>query len=385
MIVPWCTWRLGGRALPLFQVCGVAGLLAAVVLTQSLAAATGRSAPGMAALSVLAVLTFLTLAMAVKILVGEERLVYLHHEIAVLAVAALALVATGAPVLPYLDLVVLGVGAFLVLGRVGCLFASCCHGRPHRWGIRYAGAHGASGLDPHLVGARLFPTQPVETAAVLVLVVAGSGAVLGGAPAGTALATYLVGYDVVRFGLEFVRGDARPHHAGLSQAQWLTMAITLLVAAAEAVGLLPLTPWHLVAAVALPVWAVAVAVLRGRSAAAYRMGTAAHARELAAVLDELAAAPPGRDVLIRETTAGLRISRGELPDGLHYALSAEDPLGRAAACRVARLVVDLHHPDAEWALARGGVGTFHVLVGPSARAAPIEHRARDERAVEVSP
>ena len=85
--------------------------------------------------------------------------------------------------------------------------------RPHRWGIRYAGAHGASGLDPHLVGARLFPTQPVETAAALVLVVAGSGAVLGSAPAGTALATYLVGYDVVRFGLEFVRGDARPHHA----------------------------------------------------------------------------------------------------------------------------------------------------------------------------
>lgn len=367
MIVPGYTWWAGGRAVPLFRVCGLAGLVAAVALTQALAAATGRPALGMTALSLLAVLTFLALAMAVKILVGEERLIYLHHEIAVLAVSSLALLAAGAPMLPYLDLVVLGIGAFLVLGRVGCLFASCCHGRPHRWGVRYGGTHGTSGLDPHLVGARLFPTQPVEAAAVLVVVVAGSWAVLGGAPGGTALTTYLVGYDVVRFGLEFARGDARPYHAGFSQAQWLTLAITVLVAVSEVVGLLPATPWHLAAAVALLLWAATVAALRGRSTrarTAYRMGATAHARELAAVLDGLAEASPGRDVRISETTAGLRISRGRLPDGLHYTLSAEDVLGSAAARRVARLVIDLHHPDAAWSLTRGGVGTFHVLVSP---------------------
>jgi hypothetical protein len=365
VIVPGYTWWAGGRAVPLFRVCGLAGLVAAVALSQALTAATGRSAPGMAALSLLAVLTFLGLAMAVKILVGEERLVYLHHEIAVLVVSSLALLAAGAPVLAHLDLLVLGIGAFLVLGRVGCLFASCCHGRPHRWGVRYTGAHGASGLDPHLIGARLFPTQLVEAAGVLAVVVAGSWAVLGGAPAGTALTTYLIGYDVLRFGLEFVRGDARPQHAGFSQAQWLTLTITVLVAAAELAGLLPVTRWHLAAAVGLLLWTAAVAVLRGRSTrarAAHRMGAAAHARELAAVLDELAETPPTRDVRIVETTAGLRISRGRLPYGLHYTLSTEDLLGRAAARRVARLVIDLHHPDAGWSLTRGGVGTFHVLV-----------------------
>ncbi len=189
---------------------------------------------------------------------------------------------------------------------------------------------------------------------------------LDGAPAGTALTTYLVGYDVVRFGLEFARGDARPYHGGFSQAQWLTLAITVLVAVAEVGGLLPVSPWHIAAAIGLVLWATAVAALRARSTrvrAALRMGGVAHARELAAVLDELAETPPGPDVRITETTTGLRISRGPLPGGLHYTVSAEDVLSGSAARRVARMVVDLHHPDAPWSFSRGGVGTFHVLIG----------------------
>jgi len=59
----------------------------------------------------------------------------------------------------------------------------------------------------------------MESVSVLVVVLVGVMLLQRGAAAGSVLAWYLVAYDLVRFGLEFPRGDDdRPYLWGFSQA-----------------------------------------------------------------------------------------------------------------------------------------------------------------------
>src|SRR5439155_22019386 len=97
-----------------------------------------------------------------------------HHEIDVMINAALLLWLLGQPLLPYLDLTILGIGMFLACGRVGCLMVGCCHGRPHSWGVRYKQEHADAGFAPYYVGVRLFPIQAVESLWVLSIVIVGN-------------------------------------------------------------------------------------------------------------------------------------------------------------------------------------------------------------------
>src|SRR3954469_24976675 len=120
-----------GRSWSSFHVCGVTGLLLGTSLALSLASHGGLSRAVVAVLLAAGVATFLALAMAAKIAIGRETLVYYHHEIAILSVEALALTALRLPVLPYLDITALGIGVFLAFGRVGCLMVGCCHGKPY--------------------------------------------------------------------------------------------------------------------------------------------------------------------------------------------------------------------------------------------------------------
>jgi len=146
--LPRPTIRVAGRAGPSFQILGYTGLAVAIVLTQVLAATTGRSPLVMTSVTVVCAATFLLLALGTKIVLGEEKLVYYHHEIAVLLVTAGLVTLLGQPVLPYLDLTVLGVGTFLVFGRLGCPLVGRCHGRPHRWGVRYPWVLRATRIRP---------------------------------------------------------------------------------------------------------------------------------------------------------------------------------------------------------------------------------------------
>src|SRR5215510_1248097 len=75
--------RLLRRILPAFQVCGYTGLALAIVLVTTMAWTIGLSVLVMTGVVLTTVATFFALAMAVKVLTGEENLVYYHHEIAI--------------------------------------------------------------------------------------------------------------------------------------------------------------------------------------------------------------------------------------------------------------------------------------------------------------
>ena len=201
-----------------FRRWGLAGLAASVVVSQSLTVALDSSTICEGAIVLAAILTFLALTTVTKQLVGAEKLIYYHHEIAVVAVSAGLAAVLGAPVLPHLDATVAGLGAFLAFGRIGCLRVGCCHGRPARRGVRYGPEHVAAGVPRYLQAVSLIPVQAFESAGVAILVAAAAATAVSGAAPGTAAMTYLSGYAILRFALEELRGDTvRRYWRGLSE------------------------------------------------------------------------------------------------------------------------------------------------------------------------
>jgi len=361
-----------------FQLSGSAGLTLAVMLTMILTRHTGLSYWVMAGLVGTAIATFLALVMATKIVAGEERLIYYHHEIAVMIMAALFLSAIHKPLLPYLDITILGIGTFLTCGRIGCLMVGCCHGRPHRWGIRYSEEHAAAGFPSYLVGVRLFPIQAVESFLVLGTVVVGTYFVWSGQQPGTSLAWYVVTYDAGRFAFEFARGDAdRPYWVGFSQAQWLALLLTGGVVWAELAARLTLSRWHL-AIFAFLVASMLATSLRRRLQRMpdFQLLHPRHIRQVAGAMKSVCTSndssdvhPRGEATVVRIacTSLGIQISGDEIHCAteriFHYTLSCRDePMTERAAKVVASLIRRLNGVAGSEKLVTGTQGVFHFLI-----------------------
>jgi len=112
-----------------------------------------------------------------------------------------------------------------VFGRLGCLLAGCCHGRPTKlpWGLVF---RDPGSMVPRMwLGVPLHPTQLIEAALDAFI-----AAVLyrlferGGKP-GLVCALYFALYGALRFGVEFLRGDTAPLAFGLTAAQALGLGL----------------------------------------------------------------------------------------------------------------------------------------------------------------
>jgi hypothetical protein len=377
-----------GGIWPAFQVYGYTGLALAVLVALTLTARLGLSQVMTVALVLAAMLTFLGLVMGTKIITGEERIIYYHHEIAVMAVAAFLLWLLRQPILPYLDLTILGVGAFLVCGRLGCFMVGCCHGRPHRWGVRYRKEHADAGFTPYFVGVRLFPVQAMESLWVFCIVTIGVTFVLNGHPAGAALAWYVVAYDLGRFCFEFLRGDPdRSYQWGFSQPQWISLLLMCGVVLAETAGVLPLHLWHVVATVCLALAMAAVSIARHFSLTAkHLLLHPRHVREVAKAISMISSPAaetkaagqwtvmPQKNsvpVHIGCTSLGVQISGGKVGgaagETYHYTLSCRDGGMTEETARIlAGLILQLRRAPGAGALVKGNRDVFHLLIQPMA-------------------
>ena len=372
MIQP--TYQLFGKTHSRFRTLLETGIILGMIAGLILAVLTGLSA-----LVVLGLIASLTLAayglgVAVKLIAGAERHTFYHTLIALLVAAILYLRAVKEPVLPYLDLVLVALAVPQAVGRLVCLMAGCCHGRPARWGVRYPAAYAARhGFPRHLVNVPLVPTQLIESGWALITFTGGSALLLAGSPPGTALVLALSTYAAQRFALEFLRGDAaRPYPARfggtLSEAQITALVLVTLLALASAGGLTPLpVP---VIALAGVLWAAAAITIR--RAPHTRLIAPPHIREIAQSAARSAAA---HDLAPVTTSLGLRLTARLATNGTnthgagthsaHYALSrSPHPLNAHDAHRIARLLVTLRHAGAPFTLTAGRFGVFHVLVRP---------------------
>jgi len=383
---PHLSWRR--NTWPSYRVFGCSGLGCAIVVVELLAALHGLSQWVMAEIIVAAVMTFPSLVMITKIITGEEHIVYYHHEIAVVLVTALLLLVLRQPISPYLDLTIVGVGTFLAFGRVGCFMVGCCHGRPSSWGVCYRQEHAEVGFTPYYIGVRLFPVQLVESLWVLVTVIVSSYFVVIGSQPGSALAWYVVSYDIGRFFFEFLRGDpGRPYLCGFSQPQWISVILLWCVGAAELEGTLPLHRWHLAAAAALTLAMIAIALRRGLDRTdLFNLVHPRHVREIAEFVNPINAATealancrwtvlakPASTQRIRLacTSLGVRVSAsamrfaGEQVE--HFAVSRPDRgMCEQAARSLAVIILNLRRSKRGGQFLKGNDGVFHVLIRQTA-------------------
>jgi prolipoprotein diacylglyceryltransferase len=216
--------RLGhlGREVPAFRACGITGLYLGLIALFAGGLLAGRSLPVLAILAIISIFSFYAYTYLRKWLSGGESLVLLEHVWFALACNALALRLLSEPVWPYLDVVSVALCPFLAAGRVGCTLVGCCHGRPSSFGITYGESCVLDGFSPYLAGVRLFPAPAIEALGLLVIGAVGLIALPFAKP-GHVLIWFLLAYAVMRFGLEGIRADRRPHFLGLSQARWMAI------------------------------------------------------------------------------------------------------------------------------------------------------------------
>jgi len=291
------------REAPAFRACGVTGFYGALLVLVAGGLLAGRSLLVLAAVAAVSAASFFVWAFARRAVTGREELVLLEHVWFAEACVAGGLAAIGEPVLPYLDVLAVALCVFLAGGRIGCLVAGCCFGRPSSLGIRYGPEAADDGFPRHLVGVRLLPVPAFEAAGLLVIGAAGLAA-LPHAHAGAVFTFFLASYAVLRFGLEALRGDRRPHVLGLSVNRW--MCVTELGVA------LTIDAWPIGAhdaAIAAFLAATLVACVAGRRRVDVRRRAlaAAHVDELqraVAGLAQRAAAEP----LTVTTSAGVAVA-----------------------------------------------------------------------------
>jgi hypothetical protein len=338
----------------LFRLTALAGTAVAVSLALWEAGRLGGSPLVELGLCLGAILTFLTLVFLTKAFAGREILVYYHHEIAVLTVTATtcAVLGVGAPG-RYLDATALGLGACLAIGRLGCIAAGCCHGRPHRHGIVY-GERYATVLPPWLLGVRLVPVQAFESALVALTVLAGLLLVADPAVPGAAFVWYVDVYAVLRFSLEELRGDTSRRFArGLSEAQWLSLGLAAVMAI---LGLAGVTPGGAVSGLSLALLAPAAAVVARR--ARRPDGDVLHPRHVREV------AGLARRRALGATSLGVLVSGGSITEAEHWSLSrGSAELSEREAAILAEQLVAIRTPGAPSPqVVAGAAGVFHVLV-----------------------
>lgn len=111
------------------------------------------------------------------------------------------------PLAQSLDVLAPGLALGHAFGRIGCLFAGCCHGRYCElpWAVRLD----TDQVEPALRGLPVHPTQLYESFGLFVL----TGVLVAihrsrRARAGTVALAYLMGYAVLRAVVELFRGDS---------------------------------------------------------------------------------------------------------------------------------------------------------------------------------
>lgn len=133
------------------------------------------------------------------------------------------------PILKVSDFLIVGLPLGHCLGRIGCFLAGCCYGRPTTmpWGVTFTDPH--SLVAPEFLGIPLHPTQLYESAANLLLFLLLVKLYNKPHKDGMILLMYVACYSLLRFVIEFFRGDFRGAFVlGLSPSQVIAILISLI-------------------------------------------------------------------------------------------------------------------------------------------------------------
>jgi phosphatidylglycerol:prolipoprotein diacylglycerol transferase len=131
------------------------------------------------------------------------------------------------------DLFAPGIALGHVIGRLGCLLAGCCYGRPTDlpWGITFTNPVAFANVGTPL-NQSLHPTQLYDAGSELVILMLLLATERRGRPfAGRTFWLYILLYGVSRFIIEFYRGDDRGMLMSLSTSQVVSLVLVPLAIA----------------------------------------------------------------------------------------------------------------------------------------------------------
>jgi len=133
----------------------------------------------------------------------------------------------GLPLWTTCDMFAPGVALGHVIGRLGCVMAGCCWGRPTGlpWGITFTDPFASANVGTPL-GVALHPTQLYDAGAELAILVLLLATERKGRPfPGRTFWGYLLLYAVSRFVIELFRGDPRGMVLGVSTSQFVSLVL----------------------------------------------------------------------------------------------------------------------------------------------------------------
>ncbi len=128
------------------------------------------------------------------------------------------------------DLAAPGIALGQAIGRLGCLSAGCCYGKPTRlpWGITFTDRYAYENVGVPL-NTPLHPTQIYEAVATFLLFLYLTWRLSRKHFTGQVVLEYLASYAVIRFIVEFFRDDERGFVLnGLLSTSQLIAVLTLL-------------------------------------------------------------------------------------------------------------------------------------------------------------
>lgn len=124
----------------------------------------------------------------------------------------------------YADIAITSVPLFHVFGRIGCFMGGCCYGIESSFGFTYTRA-----LVPEANGVSRFPVQLLESLLCLLLFLAMYFLIKRRLLCGKLVPFYFISYGIIRFSLEFLRGDEiRGRWLIFSTSQWISIVLIIV-------------------------------------------------------------------------------------------------------------------------------------------------------------
>jgi prolipoprotein diacylglyceryltransferase len=320
--------RLRRWCVPIWRATAAFGFFAGALLWVALARARDLSGVAVAGTIAINLSTFVFLQHLSARLFRSPRTVLLEHSVLAGGATFLVGIVTAVPMAPLMDAWTAALCLTLGIGRIGCLFGGCCHGRPCFVGPRYPWK-----IPPAHRGAlqvvRLAPVQAVESG-LLIAMCALHPMVVSRLGQGAVLPAFVLVYGVGRILLELARGDSHRRYLGrLSEAQlWCLAAVGSLIF---------FRAWRPAALVTLGLLTLVGLLLRRHvGPSLFPISSARFATTLA-----------GRGALLFAFEASTRLV---MPNGLTLEscpagallLHPRRHVGRATAAAVARLIPDCH-------------------------------------------
>ena len=115
-------------------------------------------------------------------------------------------------------------------GRIGCFFSGCCYGIEYHGIFSHVYQQSHNALTP--LGVPLFPVQLLESALLFILFGVLITIYTKNTHKNKIVNVYLISYSLIRFILEFLRGDSvRGAFLGLATSQWISLLIIIFLIA----------------------------------------------------------------------------------------------------------------------------------------------------------